>query len=120
MARVLLVEDDRWQADCYSLWLRQEGHAVRHVTSAQGAIDALDGEASDVIVLDMLLPHASGIQLLHQLRSYADWMNIPVIVCSSAQPVGNVNLEAYGVIAALNKASLTPQVFREAIARATA
>ncbi len=119
MASVLLVEDDRWQADCYQLWLRQQDHTVRHVVSAQAALDALDDEVADVIVLDMLLPHASGVQLLHQLRSYREWAHVPVVLCSSAA-LSDVDSAAYGVSAVLDKTTLTPDAFRKAVARATA
>jgi len=117
MARVLLVEDDRWQAECYALWLTQAGHDVQVVHDAQSALDALDDESPHVLVLDILLPHANGVQLLHQMRSYTDMSSMAVVLCSSTQPPANVDLAAYGVAAVLDKTTLTPQLLRQTVAR---
>ncbi len=120
MARVLLVEDDRWQADCYQLWLQQAHHDVQHVDSAQSALDVLDTWSPDVIVLDMLLPHANGMQLLHQLRSYSDTQALPVILCSSIQLPKDVDSTVYGIVAVLDKTILTPAKMQQAVNHATA
>jgi DNA-binding response OmpR family regulator len=108
MANVLLVEDDPWIADCYTQWLAAGGHAVRVSRDCQAALDAVDESQPDVIILDLLLPHANGVQLLHALQSHGDLAGIPVILCSSSLPDGLPDLTAYGVRRAVTKASLTP------------
>lgn len=116
MARILLVEDDQWMADCYRDWL--PGHTTVHAHDAQEALDAADDTTPDVIVLDLLLPHANGTQLLHTLQSHADWSRIPVILCSSSLPAELPDLQAYGVRAALDKATITPKLLRHTIIEA--
>lgn len=115
MARVLIVEDDVWMADCYRRWLAAAGHEVRRVTSAQTALDALDDAPADIILLDLLLPHANGTQVLHMLQSYADLAHIPVILCSSSLPPQLPSLAAYGVRATLDKTQLTPETLRKTV-----
>lgn len=115
MTRVLLVEDDVWMADCYRLWLGQAGHEVSWARDAQEALDLADEQPPDVIVLDLFLPFANGIQLLHTLRSHVDLAAIPVILCSSQLPEQLPDLQAYGVHAALDKASLRPDSLRAAV-----
>src|SRR5882724_7106942 len=107
MATILIVEDDLLLADCYMQWLSTTRHKTQHVTDAQSAIDAIDDASPDVILLDMLLPGASGVQVLHTLRSHADLSHIPILLCSSAVPSDTKNLTEYGVRAVLNKSSLT-------------
>jgi CheY-like chemotaxis protein len=90
---------------------------VLHALSGQEAIDILDETKADLIVLDMFLPGGNGLQFLHELKSYDDTSNIPVIVCS-ANP-GSFNkksLAAYGVLTVLSKATLTPAVLRQSVA----
>ena len=118
MARILLVEDDRWQADCYQLWLSRAHHEVRCADTAQAALDMLDTWLPQVIILDILLPHANGVQLLHQLRSYGDTQALPVIMCSSVQLPQNIDTGAYGIVAVLDKTALNPAVMREAVSHA--
>lgn len=118
MSRVLLVEDDQWVADCYRLWLSADGHSVRHSRDAQDAIDKIDENPPEVIVLDLLLPFSNGIQLLQTLHSHADLANIPIILCSSALPEHLPDLTPYGVKHVLDKAQLVPATMRQAVLKA--
>lgn len=115
MATVLIVEDDLLLAECYARWLRAARHTIQHVGDAQQAIDAIDTTPPDVILLDMLLPGANGIQLLHTLRSHTDLARIPVIVCSNALPGHMPDVHAYGVVAVLDKTTLTRERLQEAV-----
>lgn len=117
MAHILLVEDDQWMADCYRDWLHAT-HTTAHAHDAQGALDAAEERAPDAIVLDLFLPHANGIQLLHALQSHSDWARIPVILCSSSLPAQMPGAGTYGVRAVLDKASLTPRRLQQTIAEA--
>lgn len=113
---ILLVEDDRWVGDCYAGWLKSFGCTVHLATDAQVALDILDDTKVDVIMLDLLLPFANGLQLLNVLASHADLMAVPVIVCSSLtldQPLAHL-----GVCAVLNKSTLTPQQLRATVQKA--
>lgn len=116
MATILLVEDDTLTAKCYQTWLGAAQHKTQHVPDVVTAVEAMDAAAPDVILLDMLLPGASGVQLLHVLQSYADLNHVPVIICSNALPKDTANLQAYGVRSVLNKATLTRAQLVNAVA----
>lgn len=111
---VLLVEDDRWMGECYLAWLQGFGYEVTWVQDAQAALNVLDDCKVELIVLDVMLPFANGVQFLNILASHADLMNIPVIVCSSMAPDGLQ--EQYGVRAVLDKTQLTPKQMQQTIA----
>lgn len=113
MAHILIVEDDQWLADCYKDWLH--GHTVAYAVGAQEALDAADDQTPDLILLDLLLPHANGMQLLHTLRSHADWADVPVVLCSGSIPADVPDMRAYGVRAILDKATVTPTALRQAV-----
>lgn len=106
MATILLVEDDVLLADCLGQWLRAAGHDVALATDAQQAIDGLDDAPPQVIILDMLLPGANGVQVLHTLRSHADLAKIPVIICSSVVQTHTPALKMYGVKKVIDKTTL--------------
>lgn len=118
MSRVLIVEDDAWLADCMAEWLKAGQHSVHCVSDAQAALDMLDNFLPDVVVLDLFLPVANGLQVLHQLSSYNDVGYIPVILCSNALPTPMPDMSHYGVRAALDKTTLTPQTLRRAVVQA--
>jgi CheY-like chemotaxis protein len=118
MAAILLVEDEFLLAECYTLWLTATGHTVRHVTDAYAAVDAIDVTLPNVILLDLLLPGANGIQLLHTLRSHADLQHIPVIVCSNALPPNAPDLTQYGVTNVIDKTTIDRTTLCNAITKA--
>lgn len=115
MATILLVEDEHLLAGCLSRWLLADAHNVSVANDAQGAIDALDARRPDVILLDIMLPGANGIQVLHTLCSHADLATIPVIVCSSVVTKYTPNLAAYGVKKVIDKTTLTRKILCAAV-----
>jgi CheY-like chemotaxis protein len=112
MAHLLLIEDDAWLADLYRDVLQAGGHQVTVAPDAQAAIGHFDGTQIDLIVLDLLLPGAGGVQLLHELRSYPDTAAIPVIIHSAldpqAQQIDEKSWRAYGVVAYVYKVASRP------------
>ncbi len=116
MKHVLIIEDDHWLAEGYGDTLKSSGHVVHVAHSAQAGIEQVDQNKVDIILLDMFLPGGNGLQFLQELRSYADTMHVPVIVCSSAaQGFTAASLAQYGVVTVLDKATLTPARLRQAI-----
>ena len=82
MIHVLLLEPDRVLAKTYSEFLQTQGMGVMSASGAQTAIEAADALTPDVIVLELQLASHNGIEFLHELRSHADWQDIPVIIHS--------------------------------------
>ena len=78
--KVLLVEPDRVLAQTARSALNEAGHAVSVVSSGQRAVDALDAGDYDAVVLEPELGLHNGIELLYELRSYAEWRTLPVVL----------------------------------------
>lgn len=114
--KILIVEDDSWFAGSLGRTLKAHGFETFWAPSAQAAAEMVGQHPFDAIVLDIFLHQANGLQLLHELRSYDDSFDVPVIVCSSAaSDILPRSLESYGVLAVLDKASLTPAALIEAV-----
>ncbi len=108
MARIILIEDEPWLGELYVGLLGRE-HQVIWSRDGYDAMDQIDQQPPDVIVLDMMLPWANGVQLLHELAGYTDTARIPVVLFSAALPdVDDSVLRAYGVVAMLDKTSTKP------------
>jgi DNA-binding response OmpR family regulator len=79
MATVLLVEDDPAARQGLELALRRLGYEVRLAETGEAALDGL-GEATDVVVLDVMLPGVDGFEVCRRLRRDSD---IPVIMLTA-------------------------------------
>ncbi len=78
--RVLLIEDDDRLAQLTSRYLESHGVAVTWVADGRdGLAEALKGQA-DVIVLDLMLPRLSGLELCRELRARLD---VPLIMVTA-------------------------------------
>lgn len=119
MTYVLIVEDDSWQAEHMSRQLTRAGYRTESAAHALEAIDKVDHMRPDVIVLDMMLPAANGMTLLHELRSHADLAHIPVIVCS-AETFSLKDLHPYGVVAVVDKTTMTNDELVRAVRKVVA
>lgn len=118
---ILLVEDDKDLAEMYRLQLSHGGHKVIVALTAQGALDALDGNTVDLILLDVMLPGHNGLSVLHELRSYEDLRQLPIVILSSLSVkelgISPQALRDLGVQEYLNKARTKPPQLLAAVAQ---
>jgi DNA-binding response OmpR family regulator len=82
MARILLLEPDSVLNNIYREALVGGGHIVNPVFDAQNAINITEKFIPELIIIELQLPVHNGIEFLYELRSYADWQSIPVIILS--------------------------------------
>lgn len=88
MSHILLVEPNTLLAKTYTQALQHAGHTVAHAAGAQAAIHAADKQTPDIVILELQLPQHSGVEFLHEFRSYTDWAATPVIVNTILSPAG--------------------------------
>lgn len=70
MLKILLVDDDRFLLDMYSLKFKKSGVEIDPVSSSTGALEKLRaGNIYDVIILDIIMPTMDGIDLLKTIRA---------------------------------------------------
>jgi DNA-binding response OmpR family regulator len=105
---VLLLEPNTLLAQTYTHALQQSGFTVSHAAGAQAAVFAADKQRPDVVILELQLPAHSGLEFLHEFRSYPEWQGVPVIVHSMLPPTQTLQVEEslrrdFGVKALLYK-----------------
>jgi two-component system phosphate regulon response regulator PhoB len=79
MKKIVLIEDD---ADLYSLIqynLEKEGFAVAGSQTGRGALDLCRRERPDLIILDIMLPDADGLEICKAIRANTELASTPVI-----------------------------------------
>lgn len=90
--RILLLEPDRVMANKYIEFLELGDHKVNLQTDAQTAINSIDKNVPDLVIMEIQLAEHNGVEFLYELRSYSEWQNIPVIILSSV-PESEVGVE---------------------------
>ncbi len=81
--RVLVVEDEADLATLVAYNLRNEGLDVAVAESAAGALAAVAGRAFDLIVLDLMLPDESGLEVCRKLKAAPATRDIPILIASA-------------------------------------
>ncbi|MBI2473221.1 response regulator [Candidatus Uhrbacteria bacterium] len=81
--RLLLVEDEKLIARAYQLALEKEGYLVDLVYDGQQALSAMDTCTYDLILLDLILPHIDGFELMQRKNTQGACKNTPIIVLSN-------------------------------------
>src|SRR5438105_11051303 len=93
MTRVLVVEDEESIADAVAYTLRGEGYDVDALADGTAALEAARSETYDVLVLDILLPGLSGLEVCRRLRAESD-VPILMLTARTAEVDRVVGLEA--------------------------
>ncbi len=81
--RVLLVEDDDPTREMMHAMLVREGWRVDEAVNGRVALDHLEAEPPDLILLDLMMPEMDGFEFAHRLRERKEWQDIPVIVLTA-------------------------------------
>lgn len=80
---VLIVEDEAAQREVLAYNLEAEGFRVTRAENGEEALLCVDEDAPDVIVLDWMMPHLSGIEVCRRLKIKPETRSIPIIMLSA-------------------------------------
>ena len=80
MTRILLVEDEESISDPLSYLLGKEGYDVAVAADGLQAISDFDSDGADLVLLDLMLPGASGTEVCRALRAKS---NVPIIMLTA-------------------------------------
>jgi CheY-like chemotaxis protein len=83
-ARILLVEDDRYLRRACETALRQRGFSVSSAVDGAEALDAIASELPDLVLLDLLMPKVTGLEVLRSLRSRPETRALRVLILSNS------------------------------------
>lgn len=87
----LVVEDDGDIGQLLVFILEREGFLVTLLRDGRQALARIaQGDPTRLVMLDVMLPHATGHELLAALRSHADWKSVPVVMLTAKSQEGDI------------------------------
>lgn len=89
---VMIIEDDPDAAEMFAEMMRVNGYRVIKMFSSAPAIPIITQEKPDIIILDIMMPDITGLEVLRYMRREPDLSLIPVIVVSAKSMPGDIKM----------------------------
>mgnify|MGYP001315103569 CR=1 FL=1 len=80
---VLLIEDERNIAEAIRYILMRAGWQVSHAEDGLSGLRQLEAARPDAVILDLMLPGLSGLEILTRLRAQSDFADLPVLMLTA-------------------------------------
>jgi|SRR3989344_3680624 len=117
MKKILLVDDDPFILDIYSIQLNREGFLVDTARDSENALEKIKNNYPDLIILDLNLDAnfpgpRQGLEMLRQLRKDPKTMNLKVVVMSNYDQKDYpelAHLHDFGVLKSFLKVQNSPE-----------
>lgn len=78
--RILVIEDETGLAESLQYSLESEGYAVLTAGSGVAGLESARANQPDLIILDLMLPEMTGLDVCRQIRS---WSDVPIIMLTA-------------------------------------
>ena len=108
---VLLVDDDARLREIVGMALEGEGYRVRSAESAERALDTLEREQPDLLILDVMLPGKDGFELCREIRKRSP---LPILMLTAKTDTVDV---VVGLESGADDYVTKPFVTKEIVAR---
>jgi DNA-binding response OmpR family regulator/HPt (histidine-containing phosphotransfer) domain-containing protein len=114
--KVLIIEDDQLVANIYRNRLAVEGFTVEVANSGEAGLEQLNKFSPEAVILDLILPNLSGLDVIKKIRSQGQFLKLPIIVFSNTY-LSTMVQEAWkaGATKCLSKANCAPKEVVEAV-----
>jgi two-component system phosphate regulon response regulator OmpR len=86
-AHILVVDDDQRIRDLLARYLFEQGFRVSTATDAASARAAMRGLAFDVVILDVMMPGESGLELARSIRNSAGGSGVPILMLTAKHEI---------------------------------
>jgi len=80
---VLIVEDEPDAAELFAEMMRVSGFRVRKTSSSAPALSMMNEDKPDIVLLDIMMPEVSGLDILRRMRQDPVLATVPVVVVSA-------------------------------------
>jgi DNA-binding response OmpR family regulator len=118
MKKILLIEDDQIVANVYRNKFAVEGYKTEAALDGESGLELMRSFQPDAIVLDLMLPKMSGVEVIKEIRRAAGFSKVPIIVLSNTYST-NLIQEAWkaGATKCVSKINCSPKVLLDLMQR---
>ena len=102
---IMIIEDNNEWGDYYHSLL--EAYEVEWFRNGVEAMERMETKVPELVILDMLLTGPTGVAMLHEMQSYEDLSEVPVVIVSGVILDGD--LREYGVVKIYDKCTMKPK-----------
>jgi len=88
--RILIVDDEPFNLDLLEQELELLGYGSVRAVDGRNALERLQSEAFDLVLLDVMMPGIDGFGVLERMKSHPKWQHIPVIMISAMTDMASV------------------------------
>ncbi|HEY5346365.1 MAG TPA: response regulator [Verrucomicrobiae bacterium] len=116
MKKILIIEDDQIVANVYRNKLAVEGYKAEVAFDGETGLKVMRVFQPDLIILDLMLPTISGVEVIKEIRKETDFVKTPIIVFSNTY-LTNLIQDAWraGANKCLSKSSCSPKDFIDVV-----
>jgi len=83
MKHILLIEDDPFLVDIYTTKLKEAGFEVSIAKDGHTALKHLKKQRPDLVLLDIVLPHTDGWEILEEIKGQEEFKDLLIIILSN-------------------------------------
>ena len=106
---ILVVEDDVNAREIMGRFLQRQDWTVELASNGREALQYLDENLPDLIVLDLMMPEMDGFAFIQVLRQNSEWQKIPIVVLTAKALTASDQQQLEGVARVYQKAELNRQ-----------
>jgi len=90
LPRILIVDDEPLNIDYLEQELEDLGYETLSARNGHEALECVESQLPDMILLDIMMPIMDGFEVLRRLKAEEHWRDIPVVVISALSDIDNV------------------------------
>ena len=91
--RILVVDDESGIRDILQRFLERRGYQVSVASGGEEALQKIEREGPDVVLLDVIMPGMSGVETLNRIREMDESVGVIMVTAVGDEKIGNWTLE---------------------------
>lgn len=107
--RVFVMDDSELYIEIITSILENEGMEVKSTTNDEATFEEIESFDPDVMIIDMMMPHKNGVEVIGQLKSTPNFFGLPILLVSS-EDVKSVKKDNPSIDDYINKSETAKEI----------